>query len=554
VRPSVHRSLLRGAFVLLAVAMTLPLVSLFEHPDASHGMQLLSVAMLVVAAVHPPTSAIATIVLLPLTIVLEFLTGMPGAASTEVLVFAFTAGAAWRAAVRLPAPARLARPALVLGAAVVTSAIVGLVHEQASQPGLDLMRELAHHVTHEYLFGERPFLALHESVRWIAALGLAVAMERAVAAAGRLRAACVRMWLVAGAGAASFAAQRLWQLLLEGKISQNRWATLRYIFERVRISALHPDPNAAGSYFVLLLVAAVLLGLWRRSIWTLAIVCPLLLVAFALAQSRAAIAAALAVWGLAAFAALMRRGRRGATIAAAAAVVIVAAGLWRATSPSHGTMRAATAIRTEMTRVAVEIIGRDPMFGVGVGEYVTASRRFIDDRVPTLRHFAPHGENAHDNFLQIAAELGIPALLAFLWLVLPQVWPGGGGDAEIAPERRALSAGIAAFLLSAIFGHPLLIAQVLAAFFLALGLRAGLSAPRERTGRLDLVAIAGVALFVVTLPLRLPALLFQTASRRSATNARTISTPTAMLIPMTVWRTSLRSRASASTSGTSGSM
>jgi hypothetical protein len=48
------------------------------------------------------------------------------------------------------------------------------------------------------------------------------------------------------------------------------------------------------------------------------------------------------------------------------------------------------------------------------------------------------------------------------------------------PIERGMALGIVAFLISALFGHPLLVPLVGAAFFVALGLTAGTVGPSDR--------------------------------------------------------------------------
>jgi hypothetical protein len=91
------------------------------------------------------------------------------------------------------------------------------------------------------------------------------------------------------------------------------------------------------------------------------------------------------------------------------------------------------------------------------------------------RHYSR--ENAHNNFLQVAAELGIAGGILFAIVVL-------------VPFRRALSAlrqpsappvllgvagGLAAFLVTCLSGHPLLHAQIAFPFWIVLGIASGLA-------------------------------------------------------------------------------
>ena len=55
----------------------------------------------------------------------------------------------------------------------------------------------------------------------------------------------------------------------------------------------------------------------------------------------------------------------------------------------------------------------DPIFGVGAGRYYGMSERFMGPFIRDLWR-----ENAHNNFLQIGAELGALGLLGFLGLLI----------------------------------------------------------------------------------------------------------------------------------------
>jgi len=360
-------------------------------------------------------------------------------------------------------------------------------------------------VTRDYLFTSRPFTELHQGVRWIAGLATCVFVERAIRLVPSFGPMVVRMFLVGGAAGASFAALRLATVLMEGRVGDSSLAIMTFLLQEVRITALHADPNAAGSYFALVLVPALLIGVRRRSVWLLAVACPLVGLAFLLAQSRAAMLAVGVVVGLTAVIALLRVRR----FVAAAVVVVVCAGTGFGasvlTDASHASIDRAAAIRHQMTAVSIEMTRDHPAFGIGVGQYLATSREYISPSYPALHRWAPNGQNAHNNFLQVLAELGVPAFAAFLWLVLPvSRWRWQPASAsETAVYASGMAAGLAAFLLSALFGHPLLIVQVASPFFLALGLTAGLlAAPSRPDGIARALTYAAVLTFVVALPWR----------------------------------------------------
>jgi hypothetical protein len=177
------------------------------------------------------------------------------------------------------------------------------------------------------------------------------------------------------------------------------------------------------------------------------------------------------------------------------------------TEGAHASLGRAAAIRQEMSMLALDMTRDHPAFGVGIGNFRSVSRHYVTDEYPQLQRFAPTGQNAHNNFLQILGELGIPALVTFLWLVVPVVrrWPWEPATApESMVHASALAAGLATFLISALFGHPLLIPQVAAAFFLALGLTAALLPVPAGKGRPGQIVLwAALVALIAALPWRI---------------------------------------------------
>ena len=85
--------------------------------------------------------------------------------------------------------------------------------------------------------------------------------------------------------------------------------------------------------------------------------------------------------------------------------------------------------------------------------------------------------DAHNYFVQVAAELGLLGLACFLWLVAVPLTHAirtvrrGPGD----PRLTAILAGILAFIVTWWGGHPLLVGVVAYPFWLALGLAMSLA-------------------------------------------------------------------------------
>jgi hypothetical protein len=109
-----------------------------------------------------------------------------------------------------------------------------------------------------------------------------------------------------------------------------------------------------------------------------------------------------------------------------------------------------------------------PVFGIGIGRYSLDSEEFSTSALPSfLRR-----ENAHNNFLQILAELGFVGFAAFAWLLLAvghRIWRART-EGGLSPPALGAAAGLIAFLLTCLVGHPLLIPEVAYAFWLVLGL------------------------------------------------------------------------------------
>jgi hypothetical protein len=371
-------------------------------------------------------------------------------------------------------------------------------------PRAPLLPVIWQHVTGDFWTAVREFPLLHHTYRWLGWIAAAVYAERIVRASGGGGASfLVRSWWTAGLVGALLSVYLMVEVFL-GR-DQPFWIAMVDFWRRMRITALQPDVNAAGSYLLLFLVPALVVGVRQRSRWLIAACVPLLL-AFGLARSRAAIGAGVLVLCAAAVAHLwLHSGERRARVAGRrilmAAVVmlgtLVLGGTYYATTYSHANLSDAMRIRVDLAATGLEGLRRNAAFGVGLGDYIPATRRFMTDEMTLLKAFAPMGENAHNNFLQIAVELGAPACLIFLWLVMRATAHGvplRGVPADARAEGLAL--GTIAFLLSAAFGHPLLVPLVGATFFLALGIGAGLARTDSGNARADAVCwvVSGVYL------------------------------------------------------------
>jgi O-antigen ligase len=235
------------------------------------------------------------------------------------------------------------------------------------------------------------------------------------------------------------------------------------IVRGVRISPIIGDPNATGALLLLVTPVALQFALTRGTrFWGVAAT-SLLLAAAWLAGSRTT----LAMTPVAAGATLLlcsRWAQRGRVWGAAAAAGGIAA-LALLLTPTARNVDASTAwtIRKELGVVTGRMLRDDPVFGVGLGQYYARSREYVTG---PLKQFYSQ-ENAHNQFFQIAGELGVPGLAAFAMVLLVAVVPA----ARWRPRAAAgLLAGVVSFLLISVGQHPLLDPAVGATFWLALGL------------------------------------------------------------------------------------
>jgi O-antigen ligase len=469
--------------VVVAGTCALPLVAAFLHQDIAPVARIALAILLALSAALPLGGLLVLTALVPFALFVQAaLGGVPPAAEvSDAALFAFASGASLRfASWSTLRPARLAAPALVMAAAVLASTLAELASLQAISPRAPVWFDAWRHVTTDYWLGSREFGFLHHAWRWGAWLAAAVYAERIVA--GTKPPLAFAVWMAVGIAAALVAVTQLMKLLTAVSLDA-AWNLL----PAVRFTALHPDLNAAGSFFALFLVPAFIVGVRRRAWWYWGVVTPLVGVAFFCARSRAAMVSVMLVTGGAYLKHVIdgnERLRRLATPVALALVagvlVAVAAGAtYVLTNRSNVAPHTAVEVRLQMLQVGLESVRRHPVLGVGPGEYIPATRRFITPEMALLRSFAPAGENAHNNYLQIAVELGVPAVIVFLWLVVPTASLTFRREGpRMTPEASGMSLGVAAFLLSACLGHPLLVPQVGTMFFAALGIAAGL-APRR---------------------------------------------------------------------------
>jgi hypothetical protein len=91
----------------------------------------------------------------------------------------------------------------------------------------------------------------------------------------------------------------------------------------------------------------------------------------------------------------------------------------------------ALAIRLEMWGVGLRMVREHPWAGVGAGNIPLVYTAYLPPGVTPIYGYHDH---LHDNFLQLAAERGLPCLIAWLWFMLALGW-------HILRIRRRLTNG-----------------------------------------------------------------------------------------------------------------
>lgn len=288
------------------------------------------------------------------------------------------------------------------------------------------------------------------------------------------------------------------------------------LLRSARISVGFPDVNAAGSFFVLATFTAAGLAIaarntsgagargpgaggaqissrWTSGAWLLAsCLCG---AALWLSGSRAAFLAGIAasiVW-------LAWRGGRLARRALPAIALAAIVGIWAFPNPIvDRSAVGAMSIRMELARVSFRLLGEAPVFGIGIGRFYSQSGREIRD--PDVSAIYPR-ENAHNNFLQILAELGVVGLACFAAVLTGVALMAARSLLPWAPPAGA-AIGLGAFLITCLAGHPLLTPEVSLSFWAVLGALAAHDVD-NKPPNWRVLTFAAIALLVVSMPLRI---------------------------------------------------
>jgi O-antigen ligase len=287
-----------------------------------------------------------------------------------------------------------------------------------------------------------------------------------------------------------------------GRAGYGAWFMLRYV-NGERYSLHLADLNAAASLYVLAgLIGAALATFDRRERRLWLPLSALTLPALWLSGSRSAALAGAAVGALAIPDRIRQRRWRFTRpqMAAAAAIVVIAAVatvVAARSSPDADSAGRSLRLRFDFYETTARMFASAPVFGVGVGQYFGRSNQFMPE---TLKRIYGN-ENAHNYFAQQFAELGLVGGILFVWLIVPamvRAWrhvrrepPGDGA-------LVGLFAGAAAYLVTCLTGHPLLVPEAALPFWAAFGALCSTTAPetRPRAWQRAAAAVAGLLVAV----------------------------------------------------------
>lgn len=257
---------------------------------------------------------------------------------------------------------------------------------------------------------------------------------------------------------------------------------------RLAITSLAGNPGDLGAYLVLPVLLAQV-GLLRRlrseesgsrpAVWGTVLLggaLVLCLYALLLTQTLAAVAA-VAVGSLVLWATLMPRRRILIALGAGAAVAVLLVAAVpplrqrvaeKARQAAAGDWNGVLTGRLDGWRAAVWMLGEHPLTGVGQGayrpEFVPAKLALMDRGVPFYRNLTVGFGNAHNEFLEVGAEWGIPGLLALtwgLWVLFGALSRNPSGQNRGNEGERALAwAGAAALATLCLADFPFQIALV----------------------------------------------------------------------------------------------
>jgi O-antigen ligase len=488
----------RASWVLVALVAALLLQSIYHQPVGwAPGSAVAALA--VFAALRPFQAVLLLGALGPLAGVIFVLISAHGGGLRFAEALALACIAGWSARRAIEGHPLRVSPWLrwtvmpLIAAALASSVVYGAVM-LAEDPSLLGTGILPAFIVGTYLVDANP---VSFAMLFAESLVLLLVVADTCAADGRRREALLRMMVI---GAAAAALMNLLRIVEVAMKQGDGWAAFLPYLATLRVNVHYGDLNAAGSYFsMMLLVAAGLAGRLRIIAMGSAL---LIGTALWITGSRTAMGAALGMAVLAGLMTLRERGfRRNAPVIAALvllAAVTFAAWSWSPQRTNSAAARWSLSTRIELAKAAGDMAAAHPFFGIGLGRFYMLSNTYVGEMLAAQ---GKQRENAHNYFLQVLAELGVPGLLLFLSVIALALRAGVRGAGPPGPSW-GLIAGLCAFLLTCFGGHPLLVPAAAYPFWIALGVAASLGGVSGERWRVRLVGIVLVAAFVCSIPFR----------------------------------------------------
>jgi O-antigen ligase len=484
------RAVIGGAWLATALLASTPLVlSLPVAPYLRMG-RWGALALLVLAAMRPFDALLVAAALAPLGDILATLGGSH-TSFTAFIMPALLVGIGLRsirrpAAVADPSPALTVWATLLAMLALASTAVEFGTQAVFYQSPADWWHRVVEYLSRRSFLDQAYFPAATAGFQLAQGALLVPCVARV---AQSTKDGTVRVATMIVLGAATTGALSLLRLITVAVRSGEFAGTVIDLGRRLRITSAFADVNAAGSYFAM--AAALAGGLVlasrteRHPIEKAAAVAGLVLSVVGLWLSGSRVAFVALPLAFVVFALVVRRGarwwtwRRAAWAGVGVFAVVLLMFAAQAKRSERNTQTAVN-IRVEFARTTWRMLQAHPVFGVGVGRYLQQSGVYA---TPALKRYYAR-ENAHNNFLQIAGELGPGGLVALLGVIGVAITRGfQGRSAEGHPAARAgIVIGVTAFLLTCVGGHPLLITEVAATFWITLGVCAGLN-PAARSER-----------------------------------------------------------------------
>ena len=479
----------RTVWIVSALLGGLFLLSIYHQP-VGWGPRLIVTALALGAAFRPYDALIALAGLGPLAAALYGLTRTDavGLNFPEALTLAFLTGFSARRAAKprlLAIPAPIGWSATILLAIAFTSGVVeaSIITTESFDSGV---ARLVASFAAGYLVNSN---ALSATMLFLEGIVLMLFVADIWAGNVNRRHGILRIMVFGASVAALF---NVLEILTSALHHTDWWQTFLTFVATLRVNVHFADLNAAGSYFALMLFVAIGFAKTARAGAIGASIA--LGAAVWIAGSRAALGAAVVVLAASCVSSVCSsRYRRAFPLAVMAIVALIAlAGLkWYPQGRNLGSSDALS-YRIMMGRAAVNLMAAHPLEGVGLGGFYKRSGQL---------------ENAHNNFLQIGAELGLPALVLFVAIVvfaLWQLWKSSTGPPWTSPAAGLL-AGLVAFLLTCILGHPLLVREAAYPFWIAVGLAIATDSRVSFGSVARRSAILALFVIVAALPFRVSA-------------------------------------------------